>query len=48
MLVLPLLKNQERVAAGKPQVYEDLKRFTLEYCKMLEDSEYPLSIKVNR
>jgi hypothetical protein len=47
-LILPLLKNQEKVAGSKPQVYEELKRTTLEYCKMLEESEYPLSIKVNR
>jgi hypothetical protein len=48
LLILPLLKNQEKVAGSKPQVYEELKRTTLEYCKMLEESEYPLSIKVNR
>ena len=48
LLILPLLKNQEKAAASKPQVYEELKRTTLEYCKMLEESEYPLSIKVNR
>lgn len=48
LLILPLLKNQEKAAATKPQVYEELKRTTLEYCKMLEESDYPLSIKVNR
>lgn len=48
LLILPLLKNQEKAAASKPQVYEELKRTTLEYCKMLEESDYPLSIKVNR
>ena len=48
LLILPLLKNQEKVAGSKPQVYEELKRTTLEYCKMLEESDYPLSIKVNR
>ena len=48
LLILPLLKNQEKTAATKPQVYEELKRTTLEYCKMLEESDYPLSIKVNR
>jgi hypothetical protein len=48
LLILPLLKNQENLAAKKPQVYEDLKHITLEFCKMLEESQYPLSIKVNR
>jgi hypothetical protein len=48
LLILPLLKNQEKAAATKPQIYEELKRTTLEYCKMLEESDYPLSIKVNR
>ena len=48
LLILPLLKNQEKAAATKPQVYEELKCTTLEYCKMLEESDYPLSIKVNR
>ena len=48
LLIFPLLKNQEKAAASKPQVYEELKRTTLEYCKMLEESDYPLSIKVNR
>jgi len=28
-------------------LYEELKSITVEYCKLIEDSEYPLSIKVN-
>lgn len=47
LLVLPLLKTQEKKAAKDPKTYEDLKRFTVEFSKLVEDSEYPLSIKVN-
>jgi hypothetical protein len=46
-LVLPLLKIQEKAVASKTEDYEELKGTTIDYCKMLEDSDYPLSIKVN-
>jgi hypothetical protein len=45
--VLPLLKTQEKRAAKDIKLYNELKNITVEYCKLLEDSEYPLSIKVN-
>ncbi len=32
LLILPLLKNQEKVAEKRPEVYEELKHTTLEYC----------------
>jgi len=47
LLILPLLKSQERKAAKDKKIYDELKNTTVDYCKMLEDSEYPLSIKVN-
>jgi hypothetical protein len=47
LLVLPLLKTQEKRAAKDKKLYEELKNITVEYCKLLEESEYPLSIKVN-
>jgi hypothetical protein len=47
LLVLPLLKSLEnRLSKGKAS-YCDLKKTTLAYCSLLEDSDYPLSIKVN-
>lgn len=47
LLILPLLKSQEKQAAKDPRSYEDLKRVTIDYCKLVEDSEFPLSIRVN-
>ena len=47
LLVLPLLKTQEKRATKDKKLYEELKNITVEYCKLLEESEYPLSIKVN-
>lgn len=47
LLVLPLLKSQEKRASEDKKLYEELKSITVEYCKLIEDSEYPLSIKVN-
>ena len=47
LLILPLLKSQERKAAKDKKIYDELKNTTVDYCKLLEDSEYPLSIKVN-
>jgi hypothetical protein len=46
-LILPLLKSQERKAAKDKKIYDELKKTTVDFCKLLEDSEYPLSIKVN-
>jgi hypothetical protein len=31
LLILPPLKDQEKAAATKPQVFEELKRLTLEF-----------------
>lgn len=47
LLILPLLKSQERKAAKDKKIYDELKKTTVDFCKLLEDSEYPLSIKVN-
>lgn len=47
LLILPLLKSLEKGAAKDKKQYDCLKAITIEYCKLLEDSEYPLSIKVN-
>ena len=47
LLILPLLKSLEgRLAKGRA-AYSEIKTTTLAYCQLLEDSEYPLSIKVN-
>lgn len=46
-MVLPLLKTQEKRALKDKKLYEELKNITIEYSKLLEESEYPLSIKVN-
>lgn len=46
-MVLPLLKSQERKASKDTKTYDELKAVTLEYTKLIEESEYPLSIKVN-
>lgn len=47
LLILPFLKVHEKKAAKDPKTYEDLKRTTLAFCSLVEDSEYPLSVKVN-
>lgn len=47
LLVLPFLKSQEAKAEKDAKTYEWLKKTTLEFCSLLEQSEYPLSIKVN-
>lgn len=47
LLILPLLKSQEKKAAKDKKIYDELKKTTVDYCKLIEDSEYPLSIKVN-
>jgi hypothetical protein len=47
LLILPLLKVHEKKAAKDPKTYEDLKRNTLAFCSLVEDSDYPLSVKVN-
>jgi hypothetical protein len=46
-MVLPLLKSQEAKAKKDAKVYEELKSVTLEYAQLIEDSEYPLPVKVN-
>ena len=45
--MLPILKTQERKAAKDPETYKELKAKTVAFCQLIEDSEYPLSIKVN-
>lgn len=45
--MLPLLKTQEKRVSKDKKLYEELKHITVEFCKLLEESEYPLSIKVN-
>jgi hypothetical protein len=47
LLILPLLKSQEKKANKEKQAYDELKRITVEFCKLVEESQYPLSIKVN-
>jgi len=47
LLILPLLKTQEKVALKDKKCYDDLKKTTLSFCALIEDSQYPLSIKVN-
>jgi hypothetical protein len=47
LLVLPILKTQEKKAAKDPKTYEDLKRYTLEFSTLIEESSYPLSVRVN-
>jgi hypothetical protein len=48
LLVLPLLKILEkRIPKDQAKNYDDLKRLTLAYCSLIEDSAYPLTIRVN-
>lgn len=47
LLVLPFLKSQELKGEKDAKTYEFLKKTTLEFCTLLEESSYPLSIKVN-
>jgi hypothetical protein len=47
LCILPILKTQEKKSVKDPKTYDELKASTLAYCSLLEESEYPLSIKVN-
>ena len=47
LLVLPLLKTQEKLALKDNACYKNLKGTTLQFCTLIEESNYPLSIKVN-
>ena len=47
LLVLPLLKTQEKLALKDNACYQNLKGTTLQFCTLIEEANYPLSIKVN-
>lgn len=47
LCILPILKTQEKKSVKDPQTYTELKKITLEFCSLMEESQYPLSIKVN-
>ena len=47
LLVLPLLKTQEAKATKDKASYQWLKHITLKYVDLIEESQYPLPIKVN-